>query len=147
MKRKPPLRIETLPWGADLQSGTYSLQYYWRTQRMSDLVKRLRPDPQYKTALEIALEDAIEAIPSLATLQLMLGQGDYPAFPDVVRSALRDMASAADRIEALEAALAEKEAEVARLRDAYDQGWDFAFRQWQRTGSVPDPSYKKAPAD
>lgn len=124
-----------------------------------DLVKRLRPDPQYKTALEIALEDALEAIPSLATLQLMLGQGDYPAFPDVVRSALRDMASAADRIKALEAALervtlnrdgltadndeltaalAEKEAEVTRLqgvlegvRSAIDTGRNEPLAIWR----------------
>ena len=27
------------------------------------------------------------------------------------------------------------------VHDAYKDGWGFAYRQWQHTGSVPDPSY------
>jgi hypothetical protein len=40
------------------------------------------------------------------------------------------------------ARIADLTRQLAEARASYKEGWRFAFTQWERTGSVPDPDWK-----
>jgi hypothetical protein len=55
------------------------------------------------------------------------------AFVDHAIRALSDTDALAEYVK--------RDAAEAEKRAAYKEGWRFAYRQWERTGSVPDPEY------
>ena len=74
-----------------------------------ELVRQLRTNPKYKSAIQIAVEDS-----GLADRVIILGQGDYPNFAGLADMITALQNQAADRIEALSA-------ENKRLREALEE--------------------------